>query len=70
MFRLADGELRGVDADRQPARARREVVAGQRALAALVQFAAAREGQRVGRNDQARRAGAPTPRLAAVGTGS
>ena len=38
MLRVADGELRRVHADREPAGAGGEVVAGQGALAALVEL--------------------------------
>ena len=50
---VADRELRRVDADRQPAGAGVEVVARQRALAALVEAALGVERERVGRDDGA-----------------
>ena len=51
--RLADGELGRVDAHGEPARARVEIVAGERALPACIQPAVAIERQRMGRDDRA-----------------
>ena len=53
MLRVADGELRGVDADRQAAGPGVEVIADQGPLAPLVEFARAVQRQRAGRDDQA-----------------
>jgi hypothetical protein len=47
--RLADSELGGVDADREPARAGVEIVAGERALAARVELAISVERERMRR---------------------
>ena len=54
-LRVADRELRRVDADGEAAGARGGVVPRQRALMALVEPAAVIEGQRVRRNHQAPR---------------
>ena len=48
-----DLELRRVHRDGDPARARRQVVAGQGALAALVERALRREGEGMRRDDEA-----------------
>ena len=50
---LADGELGGVDADGQPARAGVEVVASERALAARVELAIGIERERMRRHHHA-----------------
>jgi hypothetical protein len=50
---LADGELGGVDADREPARAGVEVVARERALAAGVELAIGVERERMRRDHHA-----------------
>jgi hypothetical protein len=50
---LADGELRGVDADREPARACIEIVARERALAAAIEFAITVERERMRRDHHA-----------------
>ena len=50
---LADRELRGVDADREPARAGIEIVAGQRPLPPRIELALGIERQRMRRNDDA-----------------
>ena len=52
VFRLANGELCRVDSDSQPARAGRQVIACQRALAMLVQFSATPHCQRVRGDNQ------------------
>src|SRR5690606_32289111 len=50
--RLADGELGGVDADGEPARAGVEIIARQRALAAHIEFPAGVERQRMRGDDR------------------
>jgi hypothetical protein len=50
---LADGELRGVDADREPARAGIEIVARERALAAAIELAITIERERMRRDHHA-----------------
>ena len=45
--RIANGELRGVNTDRDPARAGGVVVTGQRALVLLVELALRRQGERM-----------------------
>jgi hypothetical protein len=50
---LADGELRGVDTDREPAGASVEIVARQRALPARVELAAGVERERMRRDRHA-----------------
>ena len=52
---LADGELRRVDADREPARASVDVVAGERPLRDAVELAARVEREWVRGNDRALR---------------
>ena len=53
MVRLTDRELCGVDADREPARARVQVIARERALASFVQDAVGCERQWVRGNRDA-----------------
>ena len=50
---VADGELRGVDADREPAAAGIEVIAAEGALPARIEPASGVQCQRVRRNDAA-----------------
>jgi len=45
--------LRGVDADREPAGAGIEIIAGERALAAGIELAIRRERERMGGDDHA-----------------
>src|SRR4029077_20214042 len=51
---LPDGELRGVDSDGNASGSGRQVVAGQRALAALIELSLGIQRKRVRRNHQAR----------------
>ena len=53
MARVADGELGRVDADGHAAGPGGDVVAGEGPLAALVELAVGREGQRMGGDDLA-----------------
>lgn len=50
---IADGELRGVNADREAAHARGEIVARERALAALVETTRGGEREGMGGDDEA-----------------
>src|SRR5437867_3572789 len=52
-LRIADSKLRGMDSDRQPARACGSIISKERPLAALVEFSRARERQRAGWDGQA-----------------
>jgi hypothetical protein len=52
---VANGELRGVHADRESARARRGVIAREGALMAVIESACVVERERVGRDDEAAR---------------
>jgi hypothetical protein len=50
---VADFELGGVDADCQPARPSIDIVAGERALATLIELPLCRQGERLRRDHRA-----------------